>query len=91
MKKTAKAFIIKKKQSILPLQYFEVPDALHNHSVFKGDYPELLARAYHLSGAWYAAYLGTYLNKDIRGMSDISNIRDFQKLISLLAGNTIKK
>lgn len=74
--------------SLLPLQYSEVPDSLKKESVFRGAYPELAKRAYQLSDTWYASYLDTYLNRDIRQLGEVGNLRDFQKLISLLAANT---
>ena len=74
--------------SLLPLQYSEMPDALKTESIFRGAYPELVGRAYQLSDSWYSSYLDTYLNKDIRLLGEIGNLRDFRRLINLLAANT---
>ena len=74
--------------SLLPLEYSEMPAPLRDDSIFRGGYPELVSRAYQLSNAWYGAYMGTYLNKDIRELTNIGNIRDFQRLIRLLAART---
>lgn len=74
--------------TLLPLQFTEVPPALHEECIFRGCYPELVDRAFQLSDSWYSAYLDTYLNKDIRELLTTSNIRDFHRLIKLLAANT---
>lgn len=74
--------------SLLPFQLAEIPKNLQNESVFRGGYPELVNRGYRFSDAWYASYLDTYLTRDVRALRDIGNIREFQRLITLLAGNT---
>jgi len=58
---------------------------LHEESIFKGGYPELVKRDYNFRNEWYQAYINTYLEKDLRSISDIGNIRDFFRLIKLLA------
>jgi predicted AAA+ superfamily ATPase len=37
---------------------------------------------------WYASYLGTYLDRDLRMVKDIGNLVDFQTLVRLLAART---
>lgn len=71
--------------SLLPLQFKEIPDKLHEESIFKGGYPELVKREYQFGNEWYQAYINTYLEKDLRSVSDIGNIRDFFRLIRFLA------
>lgn len=71
--------------SLLPLQLSEIPDDLHAQSIFKGGYPELVKRGYEFSNEWYQGYIDTYLEKDLKSISDIGNIRDFFRLIKLLA------
>ena len=73
--------------SLLPFQYCEMPHALRQDSLFQGAYPELVLRDYQESALWYAAYLETYLSKDVRAIANIGDIRDFQRLIQLLAAN----
>ncbi len=73
--------------SLLPLQYAEMPKAWLQESLFRGSYPELVARNYHEAHLWYASYLDTYLAKDIRTLANIGDLRDFQRFIQLLAGN----
>lgn len=38
-----------------------------------------------LQNAWYAAYLQTYLERDIRMVYDIGNLREFDRMLRLLA------
>lgn len=71
--------------TLLPLQFSEIPGNLHEESIFKGGYPELVKREYNFNNEWYQAYINTYLEKDLRSISDIGNIRDFFRLIKLLA------
>lgn len=71
----------------LPLQFSEVPHALHNESVYQGGYPELVSRHYQHADLWYASYLDTYLTKDVRLLTQIGNQRDFRRLIQLLAAH----
>lgn len=73
--------------SLLPFQYQEMPKNCIEESVFKGCYPELGARHYVESELWYSAYIETYVNKDVRLLSEIGNLLDFQRFIQLLAAN----
>lgn len=73
--------------TLLPFQLSEVPAALRWASVYSGSYPELINKNYMMKEDWYAAYLDTYLTRDVRDFGRIGDIRAFQQLISLLAGN----
>lgn len=72
----------------LPFQISEMPQELLTESIFKGSYPELVNKHYALSDDWYAAYLETYLSKDVTALLNIGDKRDFIRLIRLLAANT---
>lgn len=74
--------------SLLPYQYLEVPEVLRKQSIYKGTYPELTNRHYQYSGEWYSSYINTYVNKDVREISNIGNLRDFERFIRLLAANS---
>lgn len=74
--------------SLLPYQLSELPKKCWPDSVFKGGYPELANRSYQLFSDWFDAYLATYVNKDVSAIAHIGDIRDFQRLIRLLAANT---
>lgn len=74
--------------TLLPLQFSEVPTHLQHQSIYKGSYPELVTRNYDFSEQWFNSYLETYLNKDLREIKDIGNLRDFRRLLNLLAAQT---
>lgn len=73
--------------SLLPYQYSELPEKHRNNAIVFGFYPELVNKDYKLCSTWYSSYLETYVNIDIASMININNLRDFRKLISLLAAN----
>jgi len=59
--------------------------SLFSHAALTGSYPELVAdEAVDLS-SWYASYLQTYLERDIRTIYNIGDLRDFQRFVRLLA------
>ncbi len=74
--------------SLLPFQYAEIPKKLHQESVYKGGYPELIDTHYKIYSEWFASYIETYLHKDIATLGHVGDIRDFRRLIQLLAANT---
>lgn len=74
--------------SLLPYQFLEIPTALRRESIYRGGYPELTNREYEYAEEWYSAYINTYINKDVREISNIGNLRDFERFIRLLAANT---
>ena len=72
---------------LLPLEYAELPETERGSAVWQGSYPELVLQNYRNRGLWYGAYLETYLEKDIRTLHNIGDLRDFQRLIHLLAAS----
>ncbi|MFC1631947.1 ATP-binding protein [Candidatus Omnitrophota bacterium] len=74
--------------TLLPFQKQEIPNRLHGKQMLSGSYPELINRDYKSTREWYAAYLRNYLERDVRSLANIGNMRDFQRLISLLAIRT---
>jgi predicted AAA+ superfamily ATPase len=73
--------------TLLPMEYAEIPASLRRRALYLGGYPELVTRHYEDTRLWYAAYLDTYLHKDVRALSHIGDIRDFHRFIELLAAN----
>lgn len=71
--------------SLLAFQFAEMPSTLRSESIYQGSYPELVMRDYQESSLWYAAYLETYLSKDVRAIANIGDMRDFHRFIQLLA------
>lgn len=74
--------------TLLPYSYTEMPAKHLNESLYFGSYPELVDKDYKLFDDWYASYIETYIEKDLRTLANVGNLRDFQKLIQLLAANT---
>lgn len=71
--------------SLLPLSRQEIPKTLQPQAIFKGGYPELVARKYESDNLWMSAYLSTYINRDVREIANIGDLHDFQRFIRLLA------
>jgi len=71
--------------SLLPLELAEFPLEFSDQIIIRGSYPELVLNPIIKSNHWYNSYLGTYLDKDVRQLSNIGNMNDFRKLITLLA------
>ncbi len=51
----------------------------------RGSFPELVVDKSMDASRWYAAYLQTYIERDIRTLYDIGNLRDFEHVLRLLA------
>lgn len=56
------------------------------HAALVGSYPELVLDKRIDIPAWYGAYMQTYLERDIRGIYNIGNLRDFQRFVRLISG-----
>ena len=55
--------------------------------ILAGGYPEVIAKK--ISPAdWYAVYITTYVERDVRQLKNISNLAQFLKLLKLCAGRT---
>jgi uncharacterized protein len=74
--------------TLLPFQYAEMPEKNRVESIFKGSYPEPVTLNYLDNYDWYSSYVDTYLERDVRTISDVGDLRDFKKFIGLLAANT---
>lgn len=53
--------------------------------VFKGGFPEVSLNKNIDAGLWYASYMQTYLERDIRQIRQVGDINDFQRFLQLLA------
>lgn len=74
--------------TLLPLQYKEMPIKHRKTSIYQGAYPEIVVNNYANVYDWYASYIDTYLEKDVRGVHNIGDLRDFRRFLGLLAANT---
>lgn len=65
---------------LLPLSVRETPKV----SLLRGGYPEVIARP---SGAplWFASYLQTYLERDVRAVTAVKDLATFRRFLALLA------
>lgn len=71
--------------SFLPFQLTEIPEDLRDKQILYGSYPELVTRNYAGTREWYGAYINSYIERDVRSLYNIGNLRDFLRLLSLLA------
>lgn len=71
--------------TLLPFQYSEIKNL--TPSIYQGSFPELVTRKYRLWIDWYASYIETYINRDLRQISNIGNLRDFRRFVQMLAAN----
>ena len=55
------------------------------HACLRGSYPEPVIDSSIDTAAWYGSYVQTYLERDIRSLYNIGNLRDFQRFLQLLA------
>lgn len=58
------------------------------HACVRGCYPEVAMGPKIDHQRWYGSYLSSYLERDVRGLYDIGNLRDFQRFFQLLAART---
>ncbi len=77
--------------SLLPYEFSELTINARQEVILKGSYPELVGRVYFESELWYSSYIDTYLNRDVRLLTNIGDMRDFQRFISLLAASVAQQ
>lgn len=58
------------------------------HYLFHGGYPELYANPDMDPGFWYSSYLTTYLERDVRNILNVGNLRDFDRFLRSVASRT---
>jgi predicted AAA+ superfamily ATPase len=63
----------------------EEPRAAFVDACLRGSYPEPVLQPKLDAARWYGAYLRTYLERDIRSLYDIGNLREFERFLQLLA------
>ena len=56
--------------------------------ILSGNYPELVVNKNIDTKIWYLSYLQTYIERDVRMILNVSNLRDFEQFIRLLAART---
>ena len=61
------------------------PRAAFVDACLRGSFPEPVLQARLDSVRWHAAYVQTYLERDIRSLYDIGSLREFERFLQLLA------
>ncbi|HYK87760.1 MAG TPA: ATP-binding protein [Acidobacteriota bacterium] len=56
--------------------------------IHRGGYPEAIRRSGTRRRAWFASYLSTILQRDIRDLSNIASVVETPRLLALLAGRS---
>ncbi len=59
-----------------------------NQYLFRGGYPELYAQPEIDSSFWYASYLTTYLERDVRNILNVGSLRDFDRFLRAVAARS---
>jgi hypothetical protein len=72
--------------TLLPLDFNEIEICLREKSIFSGSYPELINNLYEFGDIWYDSYIKTYIERDVRKMQNIGDLRDFQRMLILISG-----
>jgi len=57
-------------------------------TLLKGGFPELYGRPEVEPALWYASYLATYLERDVRNILNVGNLRDFDRFLRACAIRT---
>lgn len=78
--------------NLLPLSYGEITrfseyPKTQDHALLTGGYPRILDRRLDPS-VWLRSYVATYIERDVRMLSDIGDLGAFQRFIELCAGRT---
>lgn len=55
------------------------------HACLNGSYPEVVLQREMNVELWYGSYLQTYLERDVRNLANVGDLRSFQQFIRLLA------
>ena len=78
--------------TLLPLSVHELSEAqvlpaIPEEALFKGFYPIIYSRDYDPT-QWYADYIRTYLERDVRTIAAVSDLSTFRRFMKLCAGRT---
>lgn len=74
---------------LLPLSYHELSEKFRSVDlmdlIVRGSYPEVIVKSRNPS-VWYASYIRTYVERDVRQIKQIEDVLLFQKFLRLCAG-----
>jgi predicted AAA+ superfamily ATPase len=71
-----------------------LPETGLEKAVVRGGFPELYANSDIDSAAFYNSYLATYLERDVRSLTNVSSLRDFERFLrasALRSANLLNK
>jgi uncharacterized protein len=74
--------------NLLPFSLLELGTDVGNNPddfIYKGMYPPLYDQPFEIN-KWYANYIQTYIEKDIRLIKNIDNLSSFERFVKLCAG-----
>lgn len=78
--------------NMLNLSYRELNETIKiidpDSYFFKGGFPELYEKPEIDPHLWYSSYLATYLERDVRNILNIGNLRDFNRFLRATASRT---
>jgi predicted AAA+ superfamily ATPase len=78
--------------NMLNLSFSELIESRQNFTendyLFKGGYPELYDKPQIDSHFWYGSYFSTYLERDVRNILNVGNLRDFDRFLRAAAVRT---
>jgi hypothetical protein len=63
-------------------------DASAEATLVKDGFPELYSRPEQEPSFWYGSYLSTYLERDVRNILNVGNLRDFNRFLRVCAIRT---
>ncbi len=71
-----------------PTQYFSSSSRPTYDAVWRGGYPGLIELPTNLYGDFFSSYMQTYVERDIRTVSNISDLQAFSRFIGILSALT---
>ena len=78
--------------NMMNLSFTELVDAFGSYDeedyLIKGGFPEIFANPDIDPQIWYSSYLSTYLERDVRNILNVGNLRDFDRFIRAVAIRT---
>lgn len=78
--------------NLQPLSAKELTDAQHIFSIeeyiSRGGFPALYSNQNNNPGYWYSSYIATYMERDVRNIIHIGNLRDFNRFLRAVAIRT---
>lgn len=61
------------------------PKISESEYLTRGGYPELYAKGFAEADLWYASYISSYLERDVRNLKQVGDLRDFDRFLRATA------